>query len=145
LALGTGGPSARGWNLVRSPAKLPTRVAREGGLVMNIALVGGVEHQAVTLEHVAKRAGHRLEYHGGHMGGRGASILRAAIERADIVVLQTAVNSHGSMYFAKRLARQLGKTLVIVRTFGPARFESLLESWQESATPKGLDLVDCCG
>jgi hypothetical protein len=94
---------------------------------MNIALVGGVERNENELSLVARRAGHRLEYHGGHMGGRGADGLRSAIERADVVVLQTAVNSHGSMYLAKKLARQLHKPLVIVRTCGPSRLLALLE------------------
>jgi len=93
---------------------------------MNIAIVGGVERNETELESLARRAGHRLEYHGGHIGGRGADGLRAAIERADVVVLQTVVNSHGSMYLAKKLVRQLGKHLVVVRTCGPSRLLALL-------------------
>jgi Uncharacterized protein conserved in bacteria (DUF2325) len=108
---------------------------------MNIALVGGVEHQTVTLDLVARRAGHRLECHGGHMGGRGAQVLRTMIERADLVVLQTTVNSHGAMYLAKRLARQLGKPFVVVRTCGPARFEALLDAWQRRAPQGRLELA----
>ena len=65
------------------------------------------------------------------MGGRGTHVLRTIIERADLVVLQTAINSHGSMYLAKKLARQLNKPFVVVRTCGPARLQSLLEQWQE--------------
>src|SRR4051794_26806637 len=94
---------------------------------MNIAFIGGVERREAALERIARRAGHRLECHGGHVGGRGADALRAVIERADIVVVQTFVNSHGSMYLAKKVARQLGKTLIVVRTCGPTRLESLLE------------------
>jgi hypothetical protein len=104
---------------------------------MNIAIVGGIEHREAQLEQVARRAGHRLEYHGGHIGGRGAGGLRAVIERADLVVLQTVVNSHGSMYLAKKVARQLGKTLVVVRTCGPARLETLLEELRESGQKVG--------
>jgi hypothetical protein len=93
---------------------------------MNIAIVGGVEHREEQLASVAQRAGHRLEYHGGHVGGRGADGLRAVIERADVVILQTSVNSHGSMYLAKKVARQLGRKFVVVRTCGPARLAMLL-------------------
>jgi hypothetical protein len=92
---------------------------------MNIVLIGGVERLGGDLERVARRAGHRLEYHGGHVGGRGADALRAAIERAHVVVVQTLVNSHGSMYLAKKFARQFGKPLFVVRTCGPARLETL--------------------
>lgn len=100
---------------------------------MNITIVGGVERNENELALLARRAGHRLEYHGGHMGGRGADGLRAAIERADVVVLQTAVNSHGSMYLAKKLARQLGKPLRVVRTCGPSRLVALLDELQSKS------------
>ena len=49
---------------------------------MNIALVGGIERNEAELTQIARRAGHTLEYHGGHIGGRGADGLRALIERA---------------------------------------------------------------
>ena len=93
---------------------------------MNIALIGGVERREVDFRTLAHDAGHRLEYHSGDTGGRGAAGLRALLERADLVVFQTAINSHGSMYLAKRLARQLGKDFVIVRKCGPAKWAALL-------------------
>ena len=93
---------------------------------MNIVLIGGVERRETDLLDIARRAGHRLEYHSGHVGGRGATSLRSIIERADLVIFQTAVNSHGSMYLAKRTARQLGKTFIVVRNCGPAKLEALL-------------------
>ena len=112
---------------------------------MNIAVVGGVEHQTTVLERIARRAGHRLEYHGGHVGGRGAEMLRAIIERADLVVLQTTVNSHGSMYLAKQLARQLGKKFVVVRTCGPARLEAMLDEGHAIDRVTRVALTGCCG
>jgi Uncharacterized protein conserved in bacteria (DUF2325) len=93
---------------------------------MNIAVIGGVERREADLRDLARRAGHRLEYHSGDMGGRGTAGLRSLIERADVVVFQTAINSHGSMYLAKRLARQLGKDFMLVRKCGPAKLEALL-------------------
>jgi hypothetical protein len=93
---------------------------------MNIVLIGGVERRETDLLGIARKNGHRLEYHSGHVGGRGAAGLRAIIERADLVIFQTAVNSHGSMYLAKKTARQLGKTFIVVRNCGPAKFEALL-------------------
>ena len=111
---------------------------------MNIALVGGIERNEAELTKIARRAGHTLEYHGGHIGGRGADGLRALIERADLVVLQTLVNSHGSMYLAKKVARQLGKGLVIVRTFGPAKLEALLGELEEGVKPFASPSVGCC-
>ena len=93
---------------------------------MNLLLIGGVERRETDLSDVAARAGHSLAYHGGDVGGRGAIALRSLIERSDMVVFQTAINSHGSMYIAKRLARQLHKAFVVVRKCGPARLEALL-------------------
>ena len=111
---------------------------------MNIALVGGVERGEAELALVARRAGHCLEYHGGHVGGRGADCLRAVIERADVVVLQTSVNSHGSMYLAKKLARRLGKELLVVRTCGPSRLLALLDSRSEGFKPAGSAALNRC-
>ena len=93
---------------------------------MNIALIGGVERRETDLRLLAHEAGHELEYHSGDTGGRGAAGLRSLIERSDLVVFQTAINSHGSMYLAKRLARQLGKHFIVVRKCGPARWTTLL-------------------
>jgi hypothetical protein len=107
---------------------------------MNIAVVGGVERNESELALLARRAGHRLEYHGGHVGGRGAEGLRAAIERADVVVLQTVINSHGSMYLAKKLARQLGRKLVVVRTCGPSRLLALLDELQPSTPIRTISM-----
>ena len=62
---------------------------------MNLLLIGGVERRETDLSDVAARAGHSLAYHGGDVGGRGALALRSLIERSDMVVFQTAINSHG--------------------------------------------------
>ena len=108
---------------------------------MNIVLIGGVERRETDLLEIARRAGHRLEYHSGHVGGRGAAGLRAIIERADLVIFQTAISSHGSMYVAKATARQFGKAFVIMRKCGPARFEALLEEYARGAAP----MLACAG
>jgi hypothetical protein len=93
---------------------------------------------------MARRAGHRLEYHSGDVGGRGAAGLRSLVERADLVILQTAVNSHGSMYLAKRMARQLGREFVVMRNCGPARFEALLADLCPRSGTAGVPPVGRC-
>jgi hypothetical protein len=55
-----------------------------------------------------------------------------------MVVFQTAINSHGSMYIAKRLSRQLGKAFVVLRKCGPARLEALLAEPAQGATRRML-------
>jgi hypothetical protein len=111
---------------------------------MNIAIVGGVERNQSELDLLVRRAGHQLEYHGGHIGGRGAEGLRAAIERADVVVLQTVVNSHGSMYLTKKLARQLGKPMMVVRTCGPSRLLALIDLLQRGSAFTRAAALDSC-
>ncbi|MET0593208.1 MAG: DUF2325 domain-containing protein [Polyangiaceae bacterium] len=109
---------------------------------MNIVLIGGVERRETDLLEIARRAGHRLEYHSGHVGGRGAAGLRSIIERADWVIFQTAISSHGSMYLAKSTARQFGKTFIVLRKCGPAKFEALLEDYARGTAPQ---LLACAG
>jgi hypothetical protein len=109
---------------------------------MHLLLIGGVERREAELLDVAERAGHCLAYHSGDVGGRGAIGLRSLIERADMIVFQTAINSHGSMYLAKRHARQLGKAFVVVRKCGPARLEALLAELNSAAARRGAS-PDC--
>jgi hypothetical protein len=99
---------------------------------MNIVLIGGIERREADLLRLAQRAGHQLECHTGHVGGRGAEGLKAMIERADAVIILTEINSHGSMYLAKRIARQLGRDAIVLRKCGPALFVALLEQFRRT-------------
>lgn len=94
---------------------------------MRIAWVGGVESNEKQLELVAARAGHEVEFHGGHMGGRGEDRLKSSIARADVVLIVTDVNSHGAVLLAKKLAKQLGRDFIVTKRCGPSRFAKLLE------------------
>jgi hypothetical protein len=105
---------------------------------MNIVLIGGVERRETDLLAIARRAGHHLEYHSGHVGGRGASGLQSLIERADLVIFQTAINSHGSMYLAKRAAQKFGKAFIVVRNCGPAKLQAMLEGLGRAGEPAPL-------
>jgi len=95
-------------------------------LDMKIVLVGGLIRRENELARIAHKAGHELEWHSGDVGGRGADGLKAAVERANLVVILTEINSHGSMYLAKKVAHKLGRDAVVMRKCGPARFELLL-------------------
>ena len=95
---------------------------------MRIAWIGGVERNEVQLVRIALAAGHEVEFHSGHIGGRGAGDLRAIVERADFVVILTDVNSHGAVLLAKKLCRQLRRGTLLTRRCGPARFQRLIEA-----------------
>jgi hypothetical protein len=103
---------------------------------MKIALVGGLIRREGELAKIAERAGHQIEWHCGDVGGRGAEGLRSVIERADVVVILTEINSHGSMYLAKKFARQAGRESLVLRKCGPAKFESLIAMLESG--PSGL-------
>jgi hypothetical protein len=95
---------------------------------MRIAWIGGVERNEGDLAAMAARAGHVLAFHGGHVGGRGTGELRAAVERADLVVILTDVNSHGAVLLAKKLCRQMGRPMMLTRRCGASRFQQLLDA-----------------
>jgi hypothetical protein len=93
---------------------------------MRLAWVGGVEKSERILESIAADAGWEMEFHGGHVGGRGEEKLRAAVARADLVLIVTDVNSHGAVGVAKKEAHRLGREVLVVRRFGPAKLKQLL-------------------
>jgi hypothetical protein len=95
---------------------------------MRIGWIGGRERNETQLEKIAERNGHRLEFHSGHVGGRGAGDLRALVERSDFLVIVTDVNSHGAVLLAKKLAQRAGRASLVIRCCGTARFQALLDA-----------------
>lgn len=95
---------------------------------MRIGWIGGRERNETQLERIAEQSGHRLEFHSGHVGGRGANDLRALVERSDFVVIVTDVNSHGAVILAKKLAQRCGRPSLVIRRCGGARFQALLDA-----------------
>jgi hypothetical protein len=100
---------------------------------MVIGIVGGREKNEAVLQRMALHAGHYIEFHPGHMGGRGCHALESLVDRADLVVVITDINSHGSVQHARRLVRQRGVRLLLVRKFGIARLATLLEALNAEA------------
>lgn len=96
---------------------------------MRIGWIGGRERNETQLERIAERSGHTLEFHSGHVGGRGAGDLRALVERSDFVVIVTDVNSHGAVLLAKKLAQRAGRASLVIRRCGTARFQALLDAF----------------
>ncbi|MFO0612264.1 MAG: DUF2325 domain-containing protein [Polyangiaceae bacterium] len=94
---------------------------------MRIAWVGGVEKSERLLESIAEHAGCTMEFHGGHVGGRGEEKLRAAIARSDLVLIVTEPNSHGAVGVAKKEAHRLGREVIVTKRFGPSRLKQFLE------------------
>lgn len=93
---------------------------------MHISIVGGVERGEHRFAAVAASRGHSFEFHGGNTAGRGAASLEALVERSDIVICLTDVNSHSAVLGARRHARALGRRCVLTRRLGLSRFRELL-------------------
>jgi hypothetical protein len=95
---------------------------------MRIGWIGGRERNETVLERIATRSGHTLEFHSGHVGGRGAEAIRTLVERSDFLVIITDVNSHGAVLLAKKAAQQIGRPSLVIRRCGTARFQMLLDA-----------------
>jgi hypothetical protein len=93
---------------------------------MRIGIVGGAERIEARLRTLASAGGHELEFHPGHMNGTGAGKLRAIVDRCDLLVVITDVNSHAAVLQARDLARRSGRPLRLIRRLGTAQLRLLL-------------------
>ncbi|CAN5765840.1 hypothetical protein BH09MYX1_BH09MYX1_31740 [soil metagenome] len=100
---------------------------------MRIAIVGGVERAEQHYDRVAKEHGHEVDFHPGHIGGRGTYALAQAVDKADVVIIVTDVNSHGAVRFARQRLRLRGRSPILLRGIGVSRFEALLIELNEPA------------
>jgi hypothetical protein len=98
---------------------------------MRIGIVGGLERNGRRYLELSEARGHELEFHDGHVAGRGRDAISALVERSDVVILQTEVNSHGAMWSARAEARRLGRPLVVIRRLGTSAFARLLDGIAE--------------
>ena len=93
---------------------------------MRITLIGGVERNERALSKIAQSLGHELDFHGGHMNGHAGDSLSRMIERADLVLVTTDVNSHAAVSIARDAARRFGRELVLLRSCSPNRLREML-------------------
>ncbi|HEX4461845.1 MAG TPA: DUF2325 domain-containing protein [Polyangia bacterium] len=104
---------------------------------MRIGLVGGLDRNEWSYKQMAREAGHEVEFHTGHVGARGNISLENLINRVDMLIIATDVNSHGAVLLARRLVRARGIALTIVRRCGPSRFLELLATLDRPAAAAG--------
>jgi D-serine deaminase-like pyridoxal phosphate-dependent protein len=93
---------------------------------MRIGIVGGPERIEARLRALASAEGHALEFHPGHMNGTGSGKLKAIVDRCDLLVVITDVNSHAAVLQARELARRTGRPLRLLRKLGTAQLRLLL-------------------
>src|SRR3954469_4910049 len=100
---------------------------------MHIGIVGGVERGEQRYAAVAASRGHSFEFHGGDTAGRGSNSLEALVERADLVICVTDVNTHAAVLGARKHARTLGRRCLLTRRLGLSRFRALLSELDQEA------------
>jgi hypothetical protein len=93
---------------------------------MHIGLVGGLDRSEAQYRQLADRAGHTIEWHTGDLAGRGAGTLESLVERSDVVIVVTAVNSHGAVWHARKIAKLRKKRLLLLARCGVSKFGALL-------------------
>jgi hypothetical protein len=104
---------------------------------MHIGLVGGLDRTESVFPQLAKRAGHRLECHNGDLSGRGSDTLQTLVERSDVVIVVTDVNSHAAVWRARRLARSHGRRCVLMRRCGRSHLLRLFAALTEEERAAG--------
>ncbi|HVJ16333.1 MAG TPA: DUF2325 domain-containing protein [Polyangiaceae bacterium] len=93
---------------------------------MHIGIVGGVDRGEELFRQIAAHQGVELDFHVGDLAGRGGATLDALVDRSDVVVVVTSVNSHAAVWRARKQAKRLGRRVLLVSHFGVAKFTALL-------------------
>jgi len=100
---------------------------------VRIGIVGGLERAESLFRRMAMLTDHTVEFHRGDVGGRKSQSLEWVIARSDLIVVITDVNSHGSAQLSRRLAKEKGVRLLLVRRLSLGRFAGLLEALNAAA------------
>ena len=95
---------------------------------MRIGIVGGLGRAEPYYGRMATAAGHEALFHDGEVTGRGARALERVVDRCELIVIVTDVNSHGAVQQARRRLREQGRSPLLLRRLGPARFAALLSA-----------------
>lgn len=72
---------------------------------MIIGIVGGLGRSEPHFGRLAAGAGHEVMFHDGGIRGRGARALEHVVDRCELVVIVTDVNSHAAVQLARRRLR----------------------------------------
>lgn len=100
---------------------------------MRVGVVGGLNRSEFEYERMARELGHEVEHHDGNMHGHPAAALERLVERSDLVIIITDVNSHGAVRLTRRLLRTHPRPSVLVRKLGASRFQALVREHAAAA------------
>jgi hypothetical protein len=100
---------------------------------MHIGIVGGLDRNAWRCIELARAEGHSLECHRGWIAGTGHQSLESLVQRSDLVIIITDVNSHAAVWLARDLARTHGREIKIVRRLGISRLREMIATLRKAA------------
>jgi hypothetical protein len=95
-------------------------------LRVRVGIVGGLGRCEAHYGRLAADVGHEALFHDGVIRGRAARTLEHLIDRCEVIVIVTDVNSHAAVQLARRRLRVQGRTPLLLRRIGLARFAMLL-------------------
>jgi hypothetical protein len=93
---------------------------------VRIGIVGGLGRVEPIFARIAEAAGHEPRFHDGATSASGLRDLASLVENTELVLVLADVNSHGAVRLARRLLRERGRSPVLLRRCGAARFGALL-------------------
>lgn len=97
---------------------------------LRIGWVGGLTRNETQIEVHAAKLGYSVEFHDGNVTGHRSKSLRNLVQRSDVVVIFTDLNSHRGVLTAREEARLAGRPVVMLRKAGLSRMQETLESLQ---------------
>jgi len=100
---------------------------------VTILYVGGRSHNVVQLRMLAEEYGATFLHHDGGVDDR-SGLLASQVAQADLVYFPVDCVSHNAVAIVKRVARQLGKPYVALRSAGLASFVSALRRHASART-----------
>jgi hypothetical protein len=104
---------------------------------MHVGIIGGLDRSAPHYRALAEEHRHTIECHRGATAGSGLATLETLVQRSDVLVIVTDVNSHGGVWNAQRLARRYRRPVVFVRHLGISKLRQIISSLK-SESPRAL-------
>ena len=104
---------------------------------LRVAVIGGLSRSTYLWQRAAEDAGIEIEHHDGRTAGRRSQGLAALVRRADLVVIQTELNSHNGVATARKLAAEQGRPHLLIRRLRPDGISELLAAARELRTGAG--------
>ena len=95
---------------------------------LRVGWVGGLTRNETLVETYAAQHGYKVEFHDGNVTGKRSKGLRNLVQRSDVVVIVTDLNSHRGVQTAREEARLANRPVVLLRKAGLSRMTEVLSA-----------------